>query len=88
MKTQKSKKLFARAQKTIPGGVNSPVRAFKSVGGTPLFIKKAKGAYLYDVDGNQFIDFIASTFPLWIPSKIFFITSSQLLYFFLFSCHT
>ena len=64
MKTQKSKKLFARAQKTIPGGVNSPVRAFKSVGGTPLFIKKAKGAYLYDVDGNQFIDFIASWGPM------------------------
>lgn len=64
MKTQKSKKLFARAQKTIPGGVNSPVRAFKSVGGTPLFIKKAKGAYLYDVDGNQYIDFIASWGPM------------------------
>ncbi|MFT3908496.1 MAG: glutamate-1-semialdehyde 2,1-aminomutase [Ferruginibacter sp.] len=64
MKTDKSKKLFARAQRTIPGGVNSPVRAFKSVGGTPLFIKKAKGAYLYDVDGNQYIDYIASWGPM------------------------
>ena len=64
MKTSKSKKLFARAQQTIPGGVNSPVRAFKSVGGTPLFIKKAKGAYLYDVDGNEYIDYIASWGPM------------------------
>ncbi len=64
MNTSKSKKLFTRAQRTIPGGVNSPVRAFKSVGGTPLFIKKAKGAYLYDVDGNQYIDYIASWGPM------------------------
>ncbi len=60
----KSKLLFERAQKTIPGGVNSPVRAFKSVGGTPVFIEKAKGAYLYDVDGNQYIDYIASWGPM------------------------
>ena len=59
-----SASLFERAQKTIPGGVNSPVRAFKSVGGHPVFIKKAKGAYLYDVDGNQYIDFIASWGPM------------------------
>ncbi|MDB5203739.1 MAG: glutamate-semialdehyde aminotransferase [Ferruginibacter sp.] len=59
-----SEKLFARAQQSIPGGVNSPVRAFKSVGGTPRFMKKAKGAYLYDVDGNQYIDFIASWGPM------------------------
>ena len=58
MTTEKSKQLFERAQKTIPGGVNSPVRAFKSVGGTPLFMKHAKGAYLYDVDGNKYIDYI------------------------------
>lgn len=64
MKISKSKKLFSRAQNTIPGGVNSPVRAFKSVGGTPLFIKKAQGAYLYDVDGNRYIDFIASWGPM------------------------
>jgi glutamate-1-semialdehyde 2,1-aminomutase len=60
----KSKKLFERAQLSIPGGVNSPVRAFKSVGGTPLFIRKAKGAYLYDVDGNRYIDYIASWGPM------------------------
>jgi glutamate-1-semialdehyde 2,1-aminomutase len=60
----KSKQLFERAQKSIPGGVNSPVRAFKSVGGTPVFIKSAKGAYLYDADGNKYIDYIASWGPM------------------------
>jgi glutamate-1-semialdehyde 2,1-aminomutase len=61
---EKSKELFERAQQSIPGGVNSPVRAFKSVGGTPIFIKNAKGAYLYDVDGNRYIDYIASWGPM------------------------
>jgi glutamate-1-semialdehyde 2,1-aminomutase len=61
---EKSKELFDRAQRVIPGGVNSPVRAFKSVGGTPVFIKNAKGAYLYDADGNQYIDYIASWGPM------------------------
>jgi glutamate-1-semialdehyde 2,1-aminomutase len=61
---EKSKLLFERAQQSIPGGVNSPVRAFKSVGGTPLFIEKAQGAYLYDVDGNRYIDYIASWGPM------------------------
>jgi len=60
----KSKELFDRAQRSIPGGVNSPVRAFKSVGGTPVFIQHAKGAYLYDVDGNKYIDYIASWGPM------------------------
>jgi glutamate-1-semialdehyde 2,1-aminomutase len=60
----KSQELFERAQQSIPGGVNSPVRAFKSVGGTPLFIQKAQGAYLYDADGNKFIDYIASWGPM------------------------
>lgn len=60
----KSKELFERAQQSIPGGVNSPVRAFKSVGGTPVFMKKAKGAYLYDADGNKYIDYIASWGPM------------------------
>lgn len=60
----KSKHLFEQAQKGIPGGVNSPVRAFKSVGGTPIFIKSAKGAYLYDEDGNKYIDYIASWGPM------------------------
>jgi len=61
---EKSKELFERAQKSIPGGVNSPVRAFKSVGGTPLFMQKAKGAYMYDADGNRYIDYIASWGPM------------------------
>jgi glutamate-1-semialdehyde 2,1-aminomutase len=56
--------LFERAQHSIPGGVNSPVRAFKGVGGTPLFIKSAKGAYLYDEDGHSYIDFINSWGPM------------------------
>jgi glutamate-1-semialdehyde 2,1-aminomutase len=60
----KSKELFERAQKSIPGGVNSPVRAFKSVGGTPIFIKSAKGTYLFDADGNKYIDYIASWGPM------------------------
>ncbi len=64
MEINKSKELFSRAQKTIPGGVNSPVRAFRSVGGTPLFIKKAKDSYLYDADGNKYIDYIASWGPM------------------------
>lgn len=55
---------FERAQELIPGGVNSPVRAFKSVGGNPVFIKSAKGAYLHDVDGNSFIDLIGSWGPM------------------------
>ncbi len=59
-----SKTLFERAQQSIPGGVNSPVRAFKSVGGTPLFMSKAKGAYLYDADNNKYIDYIASWGPM------------------------
>ncbi|MBC7423037.1 MAG: glutamate-1-semialdehyde 2,1-aminomutase [Ferruginibacter sp.] len=56
--------LFQRAQQSIPGGVNSPVRAFKSVGGTPVFMKSAKGAYMFDEDGKQYIDFIASWGPM------------------------
>ena len=61
---QRSSALFEAAQAVIPGGVNSPVRAFKSVGGTPIFVEKAKGSYLYDADGNRFIDFIASWGPM------------------------
>lgn len=64
MNISTSQQLFERAQKSIPGGVNSPVRAFKSVGGTPLFIKRAEGAYLYDADDNQYIDYIASWGPM------------------------
>ncbi len=61
---KKSEELFARAQQSIPGGVNSPVRAFKSVGGTPIFMHSAKGAYLFDVDNNKYIDYIASWGPM------------------------
>lgn len=61
---ESSKQAFERAQKSIPGGVNSPVRAFKNVGGTPIFLEKAKGAYLYDVDGNKYIDFVGSWGPM------------------------
>jgi glutamate-1-semialdehyde 2,1-aminomutase len=60
----RSQQLFQRAQQSIPGGVNSPVRAFKSVGGTPVFMKKAKGAYLFDADGNKYIDYINSWGPM------------------------
>ncbi|MFK7832810.1 MAG: glutamate-1-semialdehyde 2,1-aminomutase [Winogradskyella sp.] len=61
---QRSSALFKEAQKVIPGGVNSPVRAFNAVGGTPIFAKSAKGAYVYDEDGNRFIDYINSWGPM------------------------
>ena len=61
---QRSSQLFAEAEKVIPGGVNSPVRAFKGVGGTPIFAKSAKGAYLYDEDDNRLIDYINSWGPM------------------------
>lgn len=61
---QRSSQLFAEAEQVIPGGVNSPVRAFKAVGGTPIFVKEAKGAYLYDEDGNKLIDYINSWGPM------------------------
>ncbi len=61
---ERSSQLFEAAARVIPGGVNSPVRAFKAVGGTPIFVKRAKGAYLYDEDGNQLIDYINSWGPM------------------------
>ena len=64
MRYQRSSTLFKEAQQVIPGGVNSPVRAFKSVGGIPIFVEKAKGAYLYDVDGNSYLDYISSWGPM------------------------
>jgi glutamate-1-semialdehyde 2,1-aminomutase len=64
MKTTRSAKLFTKAQQLIPGGVNSPVRAFRSVGGHPRFIARAKGARLYDVDGNTYIDYVLSWGPM------------------------
>ena len=63
-KTKKSQDLFEQAQKIMPGGVNSPVRAFKNVNSSPIFIKSAKGPYLYDVDDNQYVDFIGSWGPM------------------------
>jgi len=64
MRFSRSEELFARAQTLIPGGVNSPVRAFRSVGGTPPFIARGQGSKLYDVDGNEFIDYVLSWGPL------------------------
>lgn len=64
MNYKRSSALFAQAEMVIPGGVNSPVRAFKAVGGTPIFVKEAKGAYLYDEDGNRLIDYINSWGPM------------------------
>lgn len=61
---QRSSQLFIEANEVIPGGVNSPVRAFKGVGGTPIFVKEAKGAYLFDEDGNKYIDYINSWGPM------------------------
>jgi glutamate-1-semialdehyde 2,1-aminomutase len=63
MQNEKSKQLFERAKRRIPGGVNSPVRAFRGVGGSPLFMERAEGAYLWDADGNKFIDYVGSWGP-------------------------
>ena len=60
----RSETLFEQAKKTIPGGVNSPVRAFNGVGGSPLFIEKADGAYIYDADGKKYIDYVGSWGPM------------------------
>ena len=64
MNITQSEKLFHKACEIMPGGVNSPVRAFKSVGGNPLFVKKANGSKIWDVDGNEYIDYVASWGPL------------------------
>src|SRR5262245_44654572 len=64
MRIVKSSRLFLRAQQILPGGVDSPVRAFKSVGASPLFIQRARGARLIDVDGNELIDYVMSWGPL------------------------
>ena len=60
MDRSQSSALLGRAQKSIPGGVNSPVRAFKGVGGDPVFFTRGEGAYLYDADDNKYIDYVAS----------------------------
>jgi len=64
MTASTSERLFARAQQVIPGGVNSPVRAFRVVGGTPRFIARAEGAYMWDADGRRYIDYIGSWGPM------------------------
>jgi glutamate-1-semialdehyde 2,1-aminomutase len=64
MENSKSRQLFTEAQRLFPGGVNSPVRAFRAVGGQPLFIERGEGPYLFDVDGNRFIDYVLSWGPL------------------------
>src|SRR5215813_3323106 len=64
MSITQSLRLFAQAQQLLPGGVNSPVRAFKAVGGSPLFVRRAAGARLQDVDGNEYIDYVMSWGPL------------------------
>jgi glutamate-1-semialdehyde 2,1-aminomutase len=64
MNTQKSKELFRKAQTLLPGGVNSPVRAFKSVGGEPIFITRANGSKMWDADGNMYIDYVGSWGPM------------------------
>ena len=63
-RTARSVELFARAQDLLPGGVDSPVRAFRAVGGTPRFIARGKGSAIWDVDGNRYIDYLASWGPL------------------------
>ncbi len=64
IRIERSKQLYEEARRVIPGGVNSPVRAFKSVGGTPIFMERAEGAYLLDADGNRYIDYIGSWGPM------------------------
>ncbi len=64
MNHEQSDALFARAQRVIPGGVNSPVRAFRGVGGSPRFIARGEGSHIYDVDGNEYIDYVCSWGPL------------------------
>src|ERR1700729_464040 len=64
MNRSRSEGLFARAQKLIPGGVNSPVRAFRGVGGSPPFIARGEGSHIFDVDGNEYIDYVGSWGPL------------------------
>jgi glutamate-1-semialdehyde 2,1-aminomutase len=76
MKTAASAELFARAQRSVPGGVNSPVRAFRGVGGTPLFIARGEGSRIFDVDGNSYIDYVCSWGPLILGHRPPFITEA------------
>src|SRR6476646_3523599 len=63
MNRVQSEKLFAEALKWIPGGVNSPVRAFRAVGGNPFFVNRARGAHIFDIDGNEFVDYVGTWGP-------------------------
>jgi glutamate-1-semialdehyde 2,1-aminomutase len=76
MKTARSEELFSRAQRSVPGGVNSPVRAFRGVGGTPLFISHGEGSRIFDVDGNSYIDYVCSWGPLILGHRPPFITDA------------
>ncbi|MGH9559177.1 MAG: glutamate-1-semialdehyde 2,1-aminomutase [Bryobacteraceae bacterium] len=78
MKISESEKWFARAQERIPGGVNSPVRAFRGVGGTPLFIERGEGSRIFDVDGNSYIDYVGSWGPLILGHCASFVTEALL----------
>src|SRR5438067_4866233 len=64
MKRDRSHTLFEQGKQVIPGGVNSPVRAFRGVGGDPVFFARGKGAYLWDADGNEYVDYVGSWGPL------------------------
>ncbi len=64
MKTEHSSALYQQARQLMPGGVNSPVRAFRGVGGDPLFIARGEGPYLFDADGNRYVDYVLSWGPL------------------------
>ena len=77
MSQSRSETLFANAQKHIPGGVNSPVRAFKSVGGTPLFFKHAEGAYVIDEDDKRYVDYVGSWGPTAWPVATLVATASS-----------
>src|SRR5277367_1057026 len=76
MSTSKSEALFDRAQARIPGGVNSPVRAFRGVGGVPLFIERGEGSRIFDVDGNSYIDYVGSWGPLLMGHRPAFVTEA------------
>ena len=77
MQISESKRLFAYAKNFIPGGVNSPVRAFRAVGGEPIFIKKADGAFIYDEDGNSYIELINSWGPMLLINSMYEFPSSS-----------
>src|SRR5579885_175718 len=76
MKRHNSEHWFARAQEHIPGGVNSPVRAFRGVGGSPLFIARGEGSRIYDIDGNSYIDYVGSWGPLILGHRPPFVTEA------------